>query len=189
MSVQSPWWRMRRMKNYDGSCIGFHCIFRWRWPFWSRQEEWSSADNGPPPAAGQRISADSRGCRPAGQSQHSRCALCSGWIPTSAIQQFLLHHLHTWEHPRRTAVSWQNTQELKFHISTCGCTCFLPLGDISMGLERWIHCICAHTFSAGCGSADMSLTPTDWFSSTKFVTFPLNMLNCQHFFLFIVRGR
>lgn len=145
-------------------------VFRWRWSFWSRQEEWPSADNGSSPAAGQGISADCRGCRPTGQPQHSCCALCSGWSSTSTVQQCLLHHLYTREHPCGTAVSIQNTQELKFHKSTSKCICLLPLADIFMALQRWTHYTGACAFPAGCGSASMSLTSTHWFSSTKYAT-------------------
>lgn len=62
------------------------------------------------------------------------------------------------------------------------CICLLLLADIFTPLQRWTQFTCAHAFSAGCGSASMSLTSTHWFSSTEYATFSVMVLNFQYFF-------
>lgn len=160
-------------------CIELESLCRWRGPFWSGQEERPCADDGPPSAAGPRVSADGRGCGPPGQPQRSRCSLCSGRISTSTVQQRLLHHLHTREHARRTAVSSHNTQESKFHVSTRERACHGPLAEAKHfhGFAD-MNSLYTHTFSAGCASPHTPLTPTDWFSS---VTFPLSVMGLPFF--------
>lgn len=151
-------------------------FFRGRWSFWSGQEERSSADNGPSPAAGQRISADSRGCRPAGQPQHSRCALCSGWIPTSTVQQCLLHHLCTWEHPRGTAVSIQNTEIKSVQIHMWAYLHSATSTRVHGCAEINSLLMCANIF---CSYVSIFLT-----SSIKYVTFSQWFWNFRNFFKF-----
>lgn len=88
----------------------WYCFyFRWRWPFWNRQEEWPGTHYRPSPAAGQRVPADSCFCRQPGQPECPCCPLCGCRIPASAVHQYFLHHRHTRKHPWRTDVSLHRT--------------------------------------------------------------------------------
>lgn len=136
-------------------------ICRWRWPFWSRQEERPGPDNRPSPATGQGVPADSRCRGPARQPQRPCCRLCGGRSSTSTVHQRLLYHRHTGKHPRRTAVSLhRHTQGLEkrlvlsleinwIHLLGLKLTvryiyfCFTWMSPPHILVELFLHCMCS----------------------------------------------